>query len=91
MDGHHLRKQVQLEIQIIPEKRNSTGFSGLPGGVRDANQHIFGSIGNYGMWWTSTENNSSGAWDRGLASGYSSVGRGVALKVHGFSVRCLKD
>jgi uncharacterized protein (TIGR02145 family) len=75
----------------FPEKRNSTGFNALPGGVRDANQHIFGSIGNYGMWWTSTENNSSEAWDRGLASGYSSVGRATVLKVHGFSVRCLKD
>jgi uncharacterized protein (TIGR02145 family) len=75
----------------FPEKRNSTGFNGLPGGVRDANQHIFGSIGNYGMWWTSTENNSTEAWDRGLSSGYSSLGRANVLKVHGFSVRCLKD
>ena len=73
------------------EIRNATGFTALPGGVRDANQLFFGSIGNYGMWWTSTENNSSEAWDRGIATGYSSLGRLNVLKTHGFSVRCLKD
>jgi uncharacterized protein (TIGR02145 family) len=71
--------------------RNSTGFTALPAGVRDANQLIFGSIGNYGMWWTSSENNSIEAWDRGIASGFSSLGRLNVLKTHGFSVRCLKD
>jgi uncharacterized protein (TIGR02145 family) len=75
----------------FPEKRNSTGFNALPGGVRDANQHIFGSIGNYGMWWTTTELDSDTGWDRGLATGFSNVGRANVLKVHGFSVRCLKD
>ncbi len=74
-----------------PEKRNSTGFTALPGGVRDANQLIFGSIGNYGMWWTSSENGSTEAWDRGIASGYSSLGRLNVLKTHGFSIRCLKN
>jgi uncharacterized protein (TIGR02145 family) len=73
------------------ETRNSTGFTALPGGVRDANQLFFGSIGNYGMWWTSTEYNSSEAWDRGIATGYSSLGRLNVLKTHGFSVRCLKN
>jgi uncharacterized protein (TIGR02145 family) len=74
-----------------PEKRNATGFSALPGGVRDANQNIFGSIGNYGMWWTSSSSNETTAWDRGLAADYSSVGRLNVLKTHGFSVRCIKD
>jgi uncharacterized protein (TIGR02145 family) len=74
-----------------PSKRNSTGFTALPGGVRDANQLLFGSMGNYGMWWTSTENNSFEALDRGLATGWSSLERDIVLKTHGFSVRCLKD
>ena len=46
-------------------KRNSTGFTALPGDCRDANQLIFGSIGNYGMWWTASEDSPSTAWDRG--------------------------
>jgi uncharacterized protein (TIGR02145 family) len=72
------------------EKRNTTSFNALPGGVRDANQKIFGSLGNYGMWWTSTEIDDGNAWDRGLASGYTSLGAGNVLKSHGFSVRCIK-
>lgn len=72
-------------------KRNATGFTALPGGVRDANQKIFGSIGNYGMWWTSTETSATTAWDRGLANSTNSIGGLKVLKSHGFSVRCLKD
>jgi uncharacterized protein (TIGR02145 family) len=72
-------------------KRNSTGFTGLPGGVRDANQLLDGSMENYGMWWTSTETSTSEAWDRGLATGWSSLEQDIVLKTHGFSVRCLKD
>jgi uncharacterized protein (TIGR02145 family) len=74
-----------------PNKRNTTGFNALPGGVRDANQKIFGSIGNYGMWWTSSETNYDNAWDRGLATGEISLNKGNVLKVHGFSVRCVKS
>jgi uncharacterized protein (TIGR02145 family) len=74
-----------------PEKINITGFTGLPGGVRDANQLIYGSFGNYGMWWTSSEYNNSLAWDRGLATDFSSLGRLNVLKTHGFSIRCVKD
>jgi uncharacterized protein (TIGR02145 family) len=73
------------------DKRNVTGFTALPGGVRDANQRIFGSIGNYGMWWTASEDSPATAWDRGLANSTNSIGRLNVLKSHGFSVRCLKD
>jgi uncharacterized protein (TIGR02145 family) len=72
-------------------KRNVTGFTALPGGVRDANQLIFGSIGNYAMWWTASEDSPATAWDRGLANSTNSLGRLNVLKSHGFSVRCLKD
>lgn len=71
--------------------RNVTGFTALPGGVRDANQKIFGSIGNYGIWWSSSESNTLSAWDRGVDYSLSSVGRVNVLKGYGFSVRCLKD
>jgi uncharacterized protein (TIGR02145 family) len=74
-----------------PEKRNSTGFSALPGGVRDANVSMFGSIGNFAIWWSATEDGPTTAWDRGVDYRYSSLGRGNVNKSSGFSVRCVKD
>ena len=74
-----------------PDKRNSSGFTALPGGVRDANQRLFGSKGNYGMWWTASQDSPSTAWDRGLDNSTSSLGRLNVIKSHGFSIRCLKD
>jgi uncharacterized protein (TIGR02145 family) len=73
------------------DKRNATGFSALPGGVRDANARIFGSIGNFGMWWTATADSPTAAWDRGLANYTSSMAGLNVNKSHGFSVRCVKD
>jgi uncharacterized protein (TIGR02145 family) len=72
------------------EATNSSGFTGLPGGSR----FVLGSydnIGNYGYWWSSTEDPSSFAGTRSL--GYDN-GNSYPLnlgKALGFSVRCLKD
>jgi len=74
-----------------PAKRNETGFKALPGGVLDVSQRIFGSVGNYGIWWTASEESTLRAWDRGIDYSLCSVGRLDVLKSNGFSVRCLKD
>jgi len=69
---------------------NSSGFSGLPGGYRYYNG-AFNAIGSLGYWWSSTEDDTSNAWFRGLGyySGY--VSRVSYYKRDGFSVRCLRD
>ncbi|MEI6062162.1 MAG: fibrobacter succinogenes major paralogous domain-containing protein [Bacteroidota bacterium] len=72
-------------------KRNATGFTAVPAGVRDANQNAFGSIGYYGIWWSSSEDDYSFAWDRGVDNSLTSLGRGSVNKSHGYSVRCIKD
>lgn len=72
-------------------KRNVTGFSALPAGVRDADPTVFGSFGNYGIWWTSTEYSSTKAWDRGIDYSLYSVGRLNVNKSNGYSIRCIKD
>jgi uncharacterized protein (TIGR02145 family) len=69
---------------------NSSGFAGLPGGLRNYNG-TFASIGSYGYWWSSTVANTAYAWDRMLSYIYSSVGRGSDVKSGGFSVRCIRD
>ena len=69
---------------------NESGFSGLPGGLRDSNG-AFNLIGNYGYWWSSTENNTSNAWFRNLNYNFGYVNRNNFFKTNGFSVRCLRD
>jgi uncharacterized protein (TIGR02145 family) len=69
---------------------NSSGFSVLPGGVRD-NNGTFGLIGSLGYWWSSTENGTLYAWNRSLSYSNGLAGRGDDVKTIGFSVRCLRD
>jgi uncharacterized protein (TIGR02145 family) len=68
---------------------NSSGFSGVPGGVR----FDFGSFnlatGN-GFWWSSSPNGVS-AWYRSLTSDYGNVSRAYTYVNNGFSVRCVRD
>ena len=69
---------------------NSSGFSGLPGGLR----FIFGSFtfqGDYGYWWSSSEDSANDAWIRRLYYGGGGADRYGANKHYGFSVRCLRD
>ncbi len=69
---------------------NESGFSGLPGGSRFSVGAFF-SAGNYGYWWSSTENATGLAWYRSLNYDYRNVGRYDDFKTNGFSVRCLRD
>jgi uncharacterized protein (TIGR02145 family) len=72
---------------------NESGFSGLPGGYRSTNG-TFGTyrfIGNYGYWWSSTENSTTDAWNRYLNYNSGSSVRVNNNKPDGFSVRCLRD
>ena len=69
---------------------NSSGFAGLPGGIRN-NTGDFNSIGDNGFWWSSTESNTTFAWPRYLFYMGSLAYRFVNLKATGYSVRCIKD
>ena len=69
---------------------NSSRFTGLPGGYRNFNG-TFNVIGNYGYWWSSTEYNTSNAWNLYLNYGNGNSNRGGNNKQNGFSVRCLRD
>jgi uncharacterized protein (TIGR02145 family) len=69
---------------------NESGFSALPGGIRDSDG-IFYNLGNYGGWWSANENNSSFAWLRYLSYDNIDVYRDDYGKANGFSVRCLRN
>ena len=72
------------------EKRNSSGFTTLPGGYRDEDG-TFNDLGKDGGWWSATEAGISAAKDRWMYYSGSNVNRGEYSKKNGFSVRCLKD
>ena len=69
---------------------NESGFTALPGGFRVSSGALH-SIGSHGYWWSSTEYNADSAWIRGLTNSLSNVDRDFDGKVHGFSVRCVRD
>lgn len=73
---------------------NKTCFTALPGGYRyqwgvDMNK------GNYGYWWSSTEDGTDYAWKRTLIYAGSAIYRegssNYIYKIHGYSVRCLRE
>jgi uncharacterized protein (TIGR02145 family) len=71
---------------------NESGYSALPGGLRNLNG-VFGQITSVGYWWTSTEN----LFDPNLAMvRVLSTSNGGSLndsyeKTTGFSIRCIED
>ncbi len=69
---------------------NSSGFSGLPGGMKN-NSGLYESISIQGNWWTSTESAPLLAQMRRLRYLDDDVLRTTMIKYNGLSVRCLKD
>jgi uncharacterized protein (TIGR02145 family) len=69
---------------------NSSGFTALPGGLRD----LLGGFDNLtyiGGWWSSSVFSGSVAWNRFLTNTPSNFYRDDYNRHNGFSVRCLKD
>jgi uncharacterized protein (TIGR02145 family) len=69
---------------------NSSGFTGLPGGYRNY-LGAFYNVGGLGVWWSSTEANTTYAWYRTLLYSNGLASRIYNDKEIGFSVRCLRD
>lgn len=69
---------------------NETGFTALPGGCRDMTGS-FQDVGDYGIWWSATQDTTSEAWNRRMHFINSSVHRYHQDKACGFSVRCVRD
>ena len=69
---------------------NSSGFTALPNGYRNANGP-YNLIGGNAYWWSSTENSTTDAYGRYMYYNNSEVYILDSYKPDGFSVRCLRD
>ena len=68
---------------------NSSGFAGLPGGLRGWNGGGFDNAG-YGAYWWSSSPIGSAAWVRFLFNGQDGY-RGIRSLPSGYTVRCIRD
>ncbi len=69
---------------------NSSGFIALPGGYRTSTG-LFYSLGDYGYWWSRTEDSGTYVWYRYLGYNNDQVLRSNNYKTNGFSARCLQN
>lgn len=68
---------------------NSSGFTGLPGGIRTQSSE-YSFIGENGIWWTRTSSGSS-LWSTYLWNQFAGVDHNPVPKKYGMSIRCIKD
>lgn len=93
--GSKLKSSVKTRNgSLFLESSNESGFSGLPGGMRDSLSR-FSSIGSSGYWWCFGQDDEGRVWRRYLLfteyENSDSVFRGFVSKGYGLSVRCVVD
>ncbi len=69
---------------------NESGFTALPGGVRD-NFGVSFDFGITGLWWSATQEGPTTAWGRYISNDDANIFRNSYNKSVGLSVRCVKD
>lgn len=72
-----------------PIASNESGFTALPGGSRSGT--AFSGLRDYGVWWSSTSDNTEYAWGFNLYSSSEATKLNSFSIKDGFSVRCLRD
>jgi uncharacterized protein (TIGR02145 family) len=70
---------------------NSSGFTALPGGLRDYFFGEFDGISVLGSWWSSSEYDTANAWSRNLNYDDGIAYSYYTIKGSGFSVRCIEE
>jgi uncharacterized protein (TIGR02145 family) len=89
-----------LWVSPNTDATNSSGFNGLPAGIRIATLAIDGSsINRSAYWWSSTNYSTDRAWSRQVMFNSSILDWGIGspsgeppfVKYQGMSVRCIKD
>jgi len=67
------------------------GFSALPGGFAYGYGNPGNHAGEYGMWWSVTENNAENAWGRDMFYTKDGLHKNEYPKTYLLSVRCVQD
>ena len=70
---------------------NSSGFTALPGALRDPNGVFLNYIGCATWWWSSTQYSATDAYARQIYCTRDEVSREADDKENAFSVRCISD
>ena len=85
-------KETGTSHWLIPNTgaTNEVGFTALPGGWRDESGS-FNHIRYTADWWTTSEYNSSNAWDQYIHSDSQVTYNANASKKGGYSIRCIKN
>lgn len=87
-------KEAGLAHWVTPntDATNSSGFTALPGGVRNVPSGTFNLIYTYGLWWSATDNGVGAYSLQLLYNDGGVVGWGTPyFKTDGHSVRLIKD
>ena len=94
LGGDYVAYALQSSPTDVPawSGTNSSGFSALPGGSRNGYSGNFYSLGDFGLWWSSSAS-SSHAWYIYLHSEDHYIYRGNYdfLFRDGLSVRCVRN
>jgi uncharacterized protein (TIGR02145 family) len=88
--GGALKSTSGLWISPNTGATNSSGFSALPGGFRNA-VGTFYDIGLFTFFWSSSEFSSTNAFLSYLSYNRSNINRGFTNKYIGYSARCTQD
>ena len=89
--GGKMKSAIDLWEPPNTGANNSSGFSGLPGGHRNADGQFVG-VRYYGDWWSATQVDAMYAWSRSLDNEDPGIYRyGDLSKKDGSCVRCLRD
>jgi uncharacterized protein (TIGR02145 family) len=88
--GKYLKSETGWNAYSGIENLDTYGFSALPGGSRYTGGD-FNGAGNYGNWWTATEDGSRNAYNRYMDYYFDHVIEYSLDKGAGFSVRCRGD
>ncbi len=73
------------------EEFGTSGFNGLPSGLRNNNNGSYYDLGNVSFFWSITNFSNNNAMSRRLYYQNSEVYRTNFNKLDGFSIRCLED
>ena len=88
VDGSQIISKENWKVKA--NCNNESGFSGLPGGIRNKDGQFY-NIGPVGHWWSSTDKGTTTAWCRSIQNDDDYLLVNYIEENYGLSVRCIKD